>query len=346
MTSIATLTEFLEASGVEWRVHDLSRRVTALSPELLRAVELGQRPFPTPRQQKAWLAITFWQTTPYIWFVALPLDERGAFQHAAMQHFMSIIVEALGETPTADVTESQEELLKQNPYIFQPDEARRAAFHAAISIQLEQPPSIHFEHAEAFFSGKSDIDWQLLGVQGIHDMAQRSLTAPAVQQFIYQGFLDFPEPLQEALCLALEQVALPSSLQSNLLTLRTKLSTVSQQQKLLRCVSARANEPSTRQWIRQLLQEPQGSQAEQQELYLIMAARCWAAFNDVELLTLYFTQVATLSTELFIQLYRELVAIAELRPFCLGLLYQADVQPVLQEAFTALKQSVARNKHV
>src|SRR5690554_6489641 len=146
MTNIATLTEFLEASGVEWRVHDLSRRVTELSPELLRAVEKGQRPFPTPRQQKAWLAITFWQTTPYIWFVALPLDERGTFQHAAMQHFMSIIVEALGESPTANVSESQDKLLQQNPYIFQPDEARRAAFHAAISVLLQQPPSIHFEH--------------------------------------------------------------------------------------------------------------------------------------------------------------------------------------------------------
>lgn len=346
MTSIATLTQFLEASGVEWRVHDLSRRVTELSPELLRAVELGQRPFPTPRQQKAWLAITFWQSTPYIWFVALPLDERGAFQHAAMQHFMSIIVEALGETPTADVSESQEQLLKQNPYIFQPDEARRAAFHAAISLQLKQPPSIHFEHAEAFFSGKSDIDWQLLGVQGMHDMARRSLKSPAVQQFIFQQLLRFPSPLQEALCLALEQVKLPSALQHNLLTLQTSLESAEQRQYLLRCVSARADEPATRQWIRKLLKNPQGTQAEQQDLLLVMAARCWSAFNDAELLTLYFTQVATLNTGLFIQLYRELVAIAELRPLCLGLLYQTNTQPELQKAFAALKQSVQGNEHV
>src|SRR5690554_2821099 len=210
MTSIATLSEFLDASGVVWQVHDLSRRVTELTPNVLRDVEQGLRPFPTPRQQKAWLAITFWQPKqvkrPFIWFVALPLDERGAFQHAAMQHFMSIIVDALGEQPTAELTETQEQRLAQNPYIFQPDEARRAAFHAQISASLEHAPSIHFEHAEAFFSGRSDIDWQLLGVQGIHDLAVRNIHQPKVQLFISQNFLNFPEPLQEALSLALEQV--------------------------------------------------------------------------------------------------------------------------------------------
>jgi len=355
MTQIATLSEFLNASGVEWRVHDLSRRVKELTPELLREVEQGTRPFPTPRQQKAWLAITFWTPTtaneqsirPFIWFTALPLDERGAFQHAAMQHFMSIIVEALGEQPTADLTESQEQRLQQNPYIFKPDEARRAAFHAQISAALKQPPSIHFEHAEAYFSGRSDIDWQLLGVQGIHDLAVRNIHQPKVQLFISQNFLNFPEPLQEALSLALEQVILPSALQQNLLALRTQLQSQSHSVliRLLRSVSGRAAEPDLQQWLRQLLAEP--SQAtEQQELLLVIAARCWEALQEPKLLELYFTQVAQLDINLFVALYKELVSVTELRLHCLGLLYQSNLNLDLQQAFQALKQSVQESQNV
>lgn len=355
MTSIATLSEFLDASGVDWRVHDLSRRVSELSPALLRDVEQGARPFPTPRQQKAWLAITFWQLTqnkpqnssPFIWFAALPLDERGAFQHAAMQHFMSIIVDALGQQPTAELTESQEQRLSQNPYIFQPDEARRAAFHAQISAALEQTPSIHFEHAEAFFSGQSDIDWQLLGVQGIHDMAVRSIQKPQVQAYISQHFLTFPEPLQEALSLALEHVKLPSALQQNLLALRTQVRSPQETVRLLRCVAARADEAAMCQWLRQLLDaNNERSTREQEDIFLVIAARCWSALQNPKLLELYFTQVAENDLQLFVQLYKELVAIAELRPYCLGLLYQKNLSPILQSAFTALKQSVRESPHV
>lgn len=353
MTQIATLSEFLNASGVEWRVHDLSRRVKELTPELLGEVEQGTRPFPTPRQQKAWLAITFWTPTtaneqsirPFIWFTALPLDERGAFQHAAMQHFMSIIVEALGEQPTAELTESQEQRLQQNPYIFKPDEARRAAFHAQISAALKQPPSIHFEHAEAYFSGRSDIDWQLLGVQGIHDLAVRNIQQPKVQLFISQNFLSFPEPLQEALSLALEQVILPSALQQNLLALRTQLQSHAALIRLLRSVSGRAAEPALQQWLRQLLAD-RTQPTEQQELLLVIAARCWEALQDPALLELYFTQVAQADINLFIALYKELVSVTDLRLHCLGLLYQANLNPDLQKALQALKQSVQESQNV
>lgn len=350
MTQIATLSEFLDASGVIWRTHDLSRRVTELPASLLREVEQGLRPFPTPRQQKAWLAITFWHPTtaaaqPFIWFVALPLDERGIFQHAALQHFMSIIVDALGAQPTAELTESQQQRLQQNPYIFQPDEGRRAAFHAQISAALGQAPSIHFEHAEAYFTGRSDINWQQLGIQGIHDMAVRSLQQPVVQQYISQHYLGFPEPLQEALCLALEQVILPSPLQQNLLALRTQVASPAVRLRLIRCVSGRANEPALQQWLRQLLTASRNG-TDQQELLLVIAARCWSVLQDNTLLELFLTKVAQSNLTLFITLYKELVAIAELRPHCLSLLYQQNLNPSLQHAVLALKQSVRESTHV
>lgn len=350
MTQIATLTEFLDASGVTWRAHDLSRRVMELPPSLLRQVEQGVRPFPTPRQQKAWLAITFWHSTtaaaqPFIWFAALPLDERGMFQHAAMQHFMSIIVEALGQQPTAHLTESQQQRLQQNPYIFQPDEARRAAFHAQISAALSQEPSIHFEHAEAYFSGRSDISWQLLGIQGIHDMAVRSLQQPAIQHYISQHYFSFPEPIQEALSLALEQVILPSALQQNLLALRTEAASLAARLRLIRCVSGRANEPALQHWLRQLLTASSHG-AEQQELLLVIAARCWSALQEHRLLELFFTKLAQNDLKLFITLYKELVAITELRPHCLSLLYQTNLAPSLQQAVLALKRSVRESTHV
>lgn len=347
-STIHTLTDFLTASGVQWRVHDLSRRVISLSPTLIQEVEQGLRPFPHPRQQKAWLAISFWQANaaviphPYIWFVALPLDERGCFQQAAMQDFMSIVVAALEQ----DHEHNSEK--NHNPYIFQPDENRRAAFHAQMSSLLQQPPSIHFETAEAYFlEHGQQLAWQQLGVQGIHDVLVRGLEQSKLQEKITQNFFSYPAPVREALCQALEQTQLPAAFFQQLFALTQQHHSVQNQLLLLRSLSSGAAEPAFQAWLTGLLQASADFSAPQQEeLLLIIAARCWPALQQANLLEYYFTLVVEYNPQLFPALYKELVALACLRPLCLAFLHKPHQTPLLQQAIADLTRSLYEPNHV
>lgn len=354
MTTIATLSEFMNASGVEWRVYDLSRRVVPLPAEQLQGVERGELPFPHPRQQKAWLGITFWHPTqednPFIWFVSLPLDERGAFQHAAMQHFLSIIVEALGETPTAQPNAEQEARLQQNPYIFQPDETRRAMFHAKVSHDLRRLPSIHYEQAHSYLTGQHvtdngvakgiDDEWQQLGIQGIHDVVVRDLDDRKFQQYLVKHFPLCPTPLQDALTAALEHCTLPNALQNNLLALiqpSQNTEGFALNYALLRTTSARAHERSYQQKFRSVY--TLASESQQIELITLLAARAWSALSDPDLLQACLLRAAEHSPEFFTQLFREWVSLPELRIFCLAFIRQEHDHEALHRAIAHLVQS-------
>ncbi|WP_113906207.1 DUF3549 family protein [Aliidiomarina celeris] len=341
--TISTLSEFMQASGVEWHVYDVSRRVCALPLETLKAIEQGSQPFPYPRQQKAWLGITFWQPTqadnPFIWFVSLPLDERGAFQHAAMQHFLSIIVDALGATPTAEPDQQQAERLQQNPYIFQPDEPRRAMFHALVSHDLNRSPSIHFEHAHSFLSGHP-MEWQQVGVQGIYDVMLRCLHEPAIQQHVHTQFQFWPAPVRDTVVAACEHLQLPSALQANLLAQVSEQTATEQPElviALLRATSGRHAERSYRQKIK-LLTRKANSEL-QLNLITLIAARSWLVLEHPELMHWFFAAAAAHNPQLFVQLFRELVFLPQLRLACLTYIRQQHTDTTVQQAIAQLVKS-------
>ncbi|RTE86987.1 MULTISPECIES: DUF3549 family protein [Gammaproteobacteria] len=336
MSQISTLSEFMNASGCRWCAYDLSRQVRALSPALIEEVETGRQPFPTPRQQKAWLALVFWQSIdkPYIWFASLPLDERGGFQQAAMQHFMSIIVEALGSDLTQDPTKEQEALLEQNPYIFTPDMNKRAAFHAQFTRDFDLNASIHFESADAFFSGNSDIDWQQLGVQGIHDVIQRKLENSSVQQTLNLNLLEWPEPLQQAVCQAIEHAQLPSSLADNLIGKAQSNESSRVNPVLLQAMASVANRKGVEQFVLKTLQQSEGETRTQ--ILIIIAARLWQALAKPEVFQNYFEVLATDSEEVFQSLFKELVTLPSLRMNCLQLLNSPQQNEQLQQQIVKL----------
>mgnify|MGYP002335783292 FL=1 len=123
MSTIDTISELITLSGSQFRVYDIGRRIDKISKADFEKIEHNQLPYPYPMQGHAHLALAFWQKsskTPYIWFVKLPLDERGLLNQGARNHFIAIIVEALGSDLTVDPTQKQEELLKNNPYNFTP----------------------------------------------------------------------------------------------------------------------------------------------------------------------------------------------------------------------------------
>lgn len=356
MQSIDTITDFLTAAGTaaekqagthsaRFRIYDLSRRVKEIPVADFTAIERDERPFPAPRLQHAWLGIVFWseqqQNDPYIWFVKLPLDERTLFQHAARQHFLSIIVDALGHDPSAVPTAEQEQRLQENPYVFKPDEARLAAFHALVRRDLGLPPSIYFEDAQSFFSqDDSTVAWESLGVQGIHDLIAR-LGHPdqpgqqVLHQHLSQGFLSWPAPIQQALTEAMEHHSLPASLQNNLLAQLEGMigDTLSDPHfALLRATSAQALSSRYQKLLMRLL----STYPNDTDLLLTIGARAWEALIDYANLELFLDQLAHASESIFIQAFRDLVMLPQLRPLLLSILRKDDLSPTLQQAVQTL----------
>lgn len=347
MQSIDTLSDFLAFAGAnheaktEYRIYDLSRRVQPIEASEFQAIERGERPFPAPRQQHAWLGIVLWSSVrdndPYIWFVKLPLDERGLFEHAARQHFLSIIVEALGSDPTQSPTAEQEQRLQQNPYIFTPEEARRAAFHAHVSADLNQPTSIHYEDALAWLQGqKPSADWQNLGVQGIHDALTRDIADIKLQQQIQNNLLQWPIPIQQAVMEALEHQELPATLAQNLLAQLNSTPPASSQIILLRCLASYSAAPTMVKAIGRLLRDLPKDETDRLDLLFSLGARCWPALADADNLERYMTAIATANEEVFASVFRDLVMLPELRGLLLRLFGSNDLNPTLQQALTQL----------
>lgn len=346
--SVDTLTEFLKMGDTHYYIFDLSRLVRRIENEEFAAMEAGMLPFPTPMQQHAWLAIVFWHKArkdqPYVWFAKFPLDERGLLNHGARQHYLQIIVEALGRDITAQAAPEQEELLKQNPYIFTPPEQKRAAFHAKVGILLEQSTSIYYEDAEAYILGRnSSQQWQDLGVQGLHDVASRLSQSPKVAERIAANFELWPDQFQHALSNILEHHELPSGLVSNLSSLLQKDINNGPSQlsvHLLRSLASAAESKAVQLSVRQLLSKPLPSSLAQ-DLLIIVAARCWPALQDNKARQLYIERLSDCAPDLFPHLFADLVGIPQQRPHLLQLLRSQKEQPEsVQQALAQMTQQV------
>lgn len=361
MQSIDTLSDFLTVAGsghaatTAYRIYDLSRRVQRLDNQEFARIERGEAPFPTPRQQHAFLGIVFWNTAkandPYIWFIKLPLDERGLFQHAARQHFLSIIVAALDSPEQQLSAAEQEKILAQNPYIFTPDEPRRAAFHALVSAELSHPPSIYYEDAQAWLSGTGLDDdnqsttgaWENLAVQGIHDVCTRDLHKSQLQQNLIRSFAQWPEPLQQAIVEAIEHQELPATLAQHW---RNELKQALQQQPVatnfvltrLRLLASHADQAATQNVVKQLLAALPAQQPDRQDILLALSARCWPALATPANCEAFLTAAAAESQEVFTTLFRDLVMLPSLRGLLLNLLRQPQLAPELQMAVAKLVQ--------
>ncbi|MEN8167757.1 MAG: DUF3549 family protein [Pseudomonadota bacterium] len=209
MPDIATLTEFLEATGARLNAYDMGRRVDPISRETLLAFERTDRPYPLPLQQQAWLGLLIQdrnhKTEPAIWFIRFPLDEQGKLVLAARDDFMHQLVERLGSTLQASKQdERMQAALEDNPYAFHPKPERMAVFHAKVTALLKQPASRYYEHARAYFSGELGWEqWSFLGYQGIADLAAR-LDQDGNDHLLSAAIPQLPPPALEALCHCLE----------------------------------------------------------------------------------------------------------------------------------------------
>lgn len=340
MTTIPTISELLQLSGSQYRIFDIGRRIDKISKEQFTKIELNQQAYPFPSQGHAFIAIVFWQkksNEPYLWFVKLPLDERGLLNQGARNHFIAIIVEALGSDLTVDATEQQEALLKKNPYNFTAAQYKLASLNSIISAELKHPVSTHYQHCLTYMTGKlSWNSWQQVGVQGIADFAARIDEADNTQTLI-NALPHLPEQVLSPLCSALENQKLNAELISviieNILLAQQKGESFIN---FIRALSTSSQHPYVEQLVDKIfIDEPLT-----EELIIVLTGRCWEVFiQEKRLMTFLELIIAKQDQQLFSAIFKDLVAIPLLRPILFQCMRSPNRSNDLAKAIGKLFQS-------
>jgi len=319
MNNITTISALLHLSNSQYRIYDIGRKIEKISKENFKKLELNQLPYPTPSQGHAFIAVAFWQkesTQPYLWLLKLPLDERSLLNQGAIAHFVAIIVEALGSDLTKNPNKQQEELLKNNPYIFTPAQYKLAALNSKIKVDLKQPPSEHLSVFKTYLSHKLDWDnWQSLGVQGITDFAAR-INQNNHSQLLLESLPNLPKLVIQPLCIALENEKLETDLIQALLTLLSAEliadnSSIDVQQYILRSLSSSIHNKHVLEKLEEILL--QASVAT--ELLITLSGRCWLTLENERNMMLFLEHlISTQDISLFNAIFKDLVAIPSIRP--------------------------------
>ncbi len=347
MDTIDTISQLLHSSNSQFRVYDIGRKIEKISKEEFEKIELNQIPYPTPSQGHACIAIAFWQKQspqPYLWLLKLPLDERGLLNQGARNHFIAIIVEALGSDLTQDANEQQEELLKSNPYLYTPAQYKLAALNSKIKLELKQAPSEYLSPFLAYLSGKEGWDnWQSVGVQGITDFSVR-LKDQTYSQQLASALPHLPIEVLFPLCGALENETFSVELIETLLgLLQDKLKPTQEsnkhndaliqiQQHLLRSLASNCQHVHVKSFIHTLLVKDTIAP----ELLITLSGRCWLALANPKHLMLFFEQLIGCNDQaLFNSIFKDLVAIPIIRP----IVFQCMRAP---ERSNALSQAIGQ----
>lgn len=324
MNTISSISELLKLSGSQYRVFDIGRKIDKLSKDSFTKIEANQIPYPYPSQGHAFIAIAFWQkqnSSPYLWFVKIPLDERGLLNLVARDHFIAIIVEALGAELSTAPNEQQEALLKSNPYHFTPPQYKLAYLNSLISLETKNNSSQYFSGALGYLSGeKSWQDYHSVGVQGLNDFAVR-LSAKEIQKIIVNALPQLPPPVLKPLCSALENVKLSVDIIDKLIAefkLRESAENEGSSAELsfiLRSLSSSCEHPHVVIFIDTLVKKSSAAQAMSEEIAIVIAGRCWQVFtSEPQIMSFLELLVTQHDIAVFQAIFKDLVAIPALRP--------------------------------
>lgn len=333
MSTIATITELLSLSQCQCRVYDLGRRIEKINKESFEKLENNQLPHATPIQGHAHFAICFWQKhspTPYLWFVKLPLDERGLINQGARNHFIAIIVEALGTDLSVNPTEKQEELLKNNPYIFNPSQYKLAMLNSLLNAELKKPPSSHYQPVVQYFQSKDWSQWHQLGAQGLTDFISR-LNESSNEALLISALKQLPNEVLSPLCSAMENVELSADLIQEIIAFYYE-GNIEQQAMLLRSLASSTDHPFSQQLFSALLSQ----EFIAQEITIIIAGRCWQVLEQPEFCLLYLEALAKQHADIFPAIFKDIVAIPSIRPYLFSCMRDPQRSEELAKAIGAL----------
>jgi hypothetical protein len=348
MDTIDTISQLLHTSNSQFRLYDVGRKIEKISKEHFEKIELNQMPYPTPSQGNACIAIVFWQKKspqPFLWLLKLPLDERGLLNQGARNHFIAIIVEALGEDLTQNVDKEQEELLKNNPYLYTPAQYKLAALNSKIKLELKQAPSEYLSPFISYITGDNGWNnWQAVGVQGITDFAVR-IREETLQEkhsnLLVNALPHLPSEVLLPLCGALENETFSVDLINALLNLfkeelRSSAKTdvnVQLQQHLLRSLASNCQHRHVEKLVSELLQQQHVSS----ELLITLSGRCWLALAKKEQLMAFFEHLVSSDDQaLFNSIFKDLVSIPVIRPIVFECMRAPERSAALSKAIGQL----------
>ncbi len=337
---IETLSELLKLSGSQYRLYDIGRLVSKLPKEQFEKVELNQQPYPTPTQGHACIAIAFWQkqsSQPYLWLLKLPLDERGLLNQGARNHFIAIIVEALGADLTQQTTKKQEELLSSNPYLFTPAQYKLASLNSKIKVDLKQPPSDFYAPFKQYLidnsaSNSNWSDWQGVGVQGITDFIAR-IKQGNNDELLTKSLPHLPIEVLSPVCTALENelfsITLINALISEFKKALTSKESLAKAPQLLRALAANSQHVHVVEAVSQLLSQEKVST----DLLITLSSRCWLALANEQTLNYYFEHLLK-SNELgiFPSIFKDLVTLPAVRAIAFQCIRSEHRSPALAQA--------------
>ncbi len=299
MKNIESLTDLFELVDCKATFYDIGRHISKITPAQVIQFDKKMQPYPFAFKQQAWLAILLHpkkadvDAEPVIWFIRLPIDEKGSINLGTRDHLIKSIVDRiLNKEGDADISDA----LKDNPYAFQPDHERMASFHATLSVQFKKDSSVYFNQLITYLESdlvEEDTSWQALGLQGIADLAVRANQTKYLP-LIKKAIAFAPQPVSVALAKALEHERPEAEYVTFVESIYPTSSNTELRAALIRSVSKTTPSVKLLQSIKLSLVTA-NNQATDDELQLIIAivAKCPSWFNsDPELLSLSMENLA------------------------------------------------------
>lgn len=335
MTQIATISDFLLQAGTEYRVYDMARGIRQITEQSFLELENGVALNAFPRQQHAWFGIIFWNKhlskQHYIWFLKLPLDEQGYIVVATRNHFLQLIIEALGQ----QLEHAESQGGQSNPYSFIPNQTLLANFNSISRRDLALPNSPYFQLALDYVKNPNSQNWQQLPLQGISDFAAQ-IGQEMYCQLLMENLKLLEPQVRHMLLSCLENYHTPAVLCDNIISHAQENKTdLIEVQSCLRALSQSDLIEGLHALLMDLLHDPLG---QHQDILTLIAARHWRHLINEQLLNVYMQNLAVtdVSTSLFVPLFRDLVQIPLLREHMLKVLRKPDKDKALSLAIGKL----------
>ncbi|MDF2179632.1 DUF3549 family protein [Aliiglaciecola sp. CAU 1673] len=332
MTSIGTISEFLLQAGCQYLVFDLGRGIRRLDSQQFLDIETNKIPHPYPRLGYAWFGLVFWNKQlshqHYIWFLKLPLDERGLLVGAARNHFLGIVLEAL-----ASSQEGLTDQLPEHPYRFLPGQQQLASFNSLVRKALALPKSSYFEQAISYLTSPHEQDWREVPMQGLTDVVA-NLDEPQTGALLATQMEKLHPDVLHTLLGAMENQAIDTALTAKLVQMAQMHSgDIPLQQACLRALSQSVDNIVVMQHLHWLLGQ---SWASCGDILIVISGRHWQHLSDEALLQDYLNNLAAQCPELFSPVFADLVRIPVLREGLLKLLRAPQKSETLTQAIGQL----------
>lgn len=299
LTTLSSISTLLDSSNAEWLVYDLNHNLRQIAREAFQAFEQTSLAYPYPLQNKANFAVVFRPKLlapvaeadmPFIWFLTFSLDEAGKLQQAERDHFISLVVTALG---TQILAEEQQGTLDNHPYSFKPNDYKLAGLTSRIRVELNLPPTQFYAAAmRYFYQLGNNTSWEQLAVQGIADFAYR-IHENDNATILSQRLPELPIAVFEPLSQILEGVEIPPLLAEKLAWLGKTAIDTNNERLAITCLHSLCGPLQNEfrhEWLKATLAaEP----AISGNFLLVICARCWQELEDSTFRHHFFNKLLT-----------------------------------------------------